>query len=158
MALLRPGDPFPTLTLPKVGGGTISLPDDLSGAYGVVLVNRGAWCPYCTAQLNAFRRASERLSALGIAVVSFSTDTEQAATELVEKNELPFPVGHSADPDKVAEAIGSFVNPDPKHLQSTGFVLDPDGAVVVSVYSSGAIGRLVPEDVAGLVEYVRQHA
>jgi hypothetical protein len=29
---------------------------------------------------------------------------------------------------------------------------------VVSVYSSGAIGRLVPEDVAGLVRYDRQHA
>ena len=34
----------------------------------------------------------------------------------------------------------------------------PHGKVVVSVYSSGAIGRLVPEDVAGLVRYVREHA
>jgi hypothetical protein len=39
------------------------------------------------------------------------------------------------------------------HLQSTGFVLDPDGNVLVSVYSSGAIG--VPGDVAGLVNYVK---
>jgi hypothetical protein len=30
--------------------------------------------------------------------------------------------------------------------------------VIVSVYSSGAIGRLVPEDVTGLVGYLRQHA
>jgi hypothetical protein len=29
---------------------------------------------------------------------------------------------------------------------------------VVSVYSSGAIGRLVPEDVIGLVRYLRDHA
>jgi hypothetical protein len=27
--------------------------------------------------------------------------------------------------------------------------------VVVSVYSSGAIGRLVPDDVAGLVNYIK---
>jgi hypothetical protein len=27
--------------------------------------------------------------------------------------------------------------------------------VIVSVYSSGAIGRLVPEDVAGLVDYLK---
>ena len=47
------------------------------------------------------------------------------------------------------------MNADPVYLQSTGFVLDPDGNVIVSVYSSGAIGRLVPEDVAGLVTYVR---
>jgi len=30
--------------------------------------------------------------------------------------------------------------------------------VIVSVYSSGAIGRLVPEDVLGLVGYLREHA
>src|SRR5205823_9668410 len=31
--------------------------------------------------------------------------------------------------------------------QSTGFVLDPTGYVVVRVYSCGAIGQLVPEGV-----------
>jgi len=30
-------------------------------------------------------------------------------------------------------------------------VLDPGGRVVVSVYSSGAIGRLIHQDVIGLV-------
>ena len=44
------------------------------------------------------------------------------------------------------------------YLQSTGFVLDPAGNVVVSVYSSGAIGRLVPDDVIGLVRYLREHS
>jgi hypothetical protein len=53
---------------------------------------------------------------------------------------------------------GAFVNPDPRYLQSTGFVLDPGGRVVVSVYSSGAIGRLVPDDALGLVRYLREHA
>jgi hypothetical protein len=37
------------------------------------------------------------------------------------------------------------------YLQSTGFVLAPAGNVKVSVYSSGVIGRLVPDDVTGLV-------
>jgi hypothetical protein len=36
-------------------------------------------------------------------------------------------------------------------------VLDPQGKVIVSVYSSGAIGRLVPEDASGLVRYLREH-
>ena len=58
----------------------------------------------------------------------------------------------------LAAATGAFVDPAGGYLQSTGFVLDPTGRVVVSVYSSGAIGRLVPEDVAGLIRYVRDHA
>jgi hypothetical protein len=41
---------------------------------------------------------------------------------------------------------------------STGFVLDPGGRVIVSVYSSGAIDRLVPQDVIGLAGYLREHA
>jgi MFS family permease len=41
--------------------------------------------------------------------------------------------------------------------QSTGFVRNLEGKVVVSLYSSGAIGRLVPDNVAGLVRYIRGH-
>jgi hypothetical protein len=36
-------------------------------------------------------------------------------------------------------------------------LLDPGGRVIVSVYSSGAIGRLVPQDVIGLAGYLREH-
>ena len=57
----------------------------------------------------------------------------------------------------VSTGGGAFVNPDPPYLQSTGFVLDPGSRVIVSVYSSGAIGRLVPQDVAGLAGYLREH-
>jgi hypothetical protein len=68
------------------------------------------------------------------------------------------PVGHSADARPIAELTGAFVNGDATYLQSTGFLLDPAGRVVVSVSSSGAIGRLVPEDVLGLIRYLRERA
>jgi hypothetical protein len=87
-----------------------------------------------------------------------SVDDEPTTSALIDRYRLRFPVGHSADADAIHDAIGAFINEQPKHLQSTGFVLDPDGRVIVSVYSSGAIGRLVPDDVVGLVRYVREHA
>jgi NAD(P)-dependent dehydrogenase (short-subunit alcohol dehydrogenase family) len=34
----------------------------------------------------------------------------------------------------------------------------PAGGVVVSVYSSGAIGRLTADDVVGMIRYLRDHA
>jgi hypothetical protein len=49
------------------------------------------------------------------------------------------------------------VHPRRGNLESTGFVLRPGGAVIASVYSSLAIGRLVPEDVIGLIRYLREH-
>ncbi|MEV6374750.1 peroxiredoxin family protein [Micromonospora musae] len=157
MSLLQPGEHFPALTLSLPGGESLRVPDALAGGFGVVLFYRGSWCPYCNAQLRAFQRSLGKLAELGVKVVAVSVDDEATTKQTIAEHGLEFPVGHSADPDAFAEATGAFVNDDPRYLQSTGFVLDPEGKVVVSVYSSGAIGRLVPEDVAGLVRYLREH-
>jgi peroxiredoxin len=157
MPLLNPGDPFPQLTISTTGGQALTLPDAFAGDFAVVLFYRGSWCPYCNAQLRAFERTSQTLADNGIRVAALSVDDQETAAALVEKHKLTFPVGYGADARAVAGLTGAFVNPDPVYLQSTGFVLDPSGKVVVSVYSSGAIGRLVPDDVTGLVRYLREH-
>ena len=64
----------------------------------------------------------------------------------------------SKPPRAIAAATGAYLNEDPLYLQTTGFVLAPDGTVVNAVYSSAAIGRLVPEDVVGLVSYIKSKA
>ena len=158
MALLHPGDKFPALTVAQVGGGSLQLPDALDGQFGVVLFYRGAWCPYCNAQLRAFQRAKADLAEVGAQVVALSVDDEATTAGLIAQGGLEFGVGYGADARAVAEATGAFVNDDPLFLQSTGFVLTPAGQVAVGVYSTGAIGRLVPEDVIGLIGYVRSHA
>ena len=158
MPLLNPGDPFPRLTITTTDDQTLILPDALAGDFGVVLFYRGSWCPYCNAQLRAFERASQALAETGIRVAALSVDDKETTAALVAKHHLTFPVGYGADAHAVAALTGAFVNQDPVYLQSTGFVLDPAGNVVVSVYSSGAIGRLVPDDVTGLVRYLREHA
>jgi peroxiredoxin len=155
--LLHPGDQFPALTLALTGGATLRLPDDLAGHFSVILFYRGSWCPYCNAQLRAFQRSLDRFADFGILVAALSVDDEATTKNLVAKHGLQFPVGHSADAHAVAAATGAFVNDDPAYLQSTGFILDPSSRVIVSVYSSGAIGRLVPDDIIGLVRYLREH-
>ena len=158
MSRLRNGQLFPSLEVPAAGGGAISLPDDLAGSYGVVLIYRGSWGPYCNAQLATFSRAHGALTGLGVKVVALSVDGEETSAALAAKHKLGFPVGHGADAGKVAAATGAYVNDDPHYLQSTGFVLSPDGTVRVAVYSSDAIGRLVADDVAGYIRYLIEHA
>jgi len=158
MSLLHPGDTFPQLTLNIPGAQTIQVPGWFAGQFGVLLFNRGAWCPYCTAQLRAFQRAGDSLTQAGIQVAALWVDDEKTTAEFTAKQGLTFPLGHSADARAVAALTGAFVNEDPLYLQSTGFVLDPRGTVIVSVYSSGAIGRLVPDDVIGLARYLRENA
>ena len=158
MLLLHPGDPFPELSLALPGGQTVTVPEAFGGEFGVILFYRGSWCPYCNAQLRAFQRAADGLAKDGIRIAALSVDDETTTAELTAKHHLTFPVAYGVDARAIAELTGAFVNPDPVYLQSTGFVLDPAGKVVVSVYSSGAIGRLMPEDVGGLVRYLREHA
>jgi peroxiredoxin len=158
MTHLQNGQIFPAFDVPAVGGGTISIPQSLRGSYGVVLIYRGAWCPYCQAQLAGFQRASEKLAATGIKVVALSVDDEATTAGTVEKHKLSFPVGHSADLDKVAAITGAYTNDSPRYLQTTDFLLAPDGKILNAVYSSGPLGRLVAEDVIGMVTYLKSKA
>jgi peroxiredoxin len=141
---LFPGEKFPRLAVNPTNAESLVLPDALEGHFGVVLFYRGSWCPYCNAQLRAFQRATESLAEVDARVVALSVDDQSTTAELVSKLGLTFPVGYGADALAVAGATGAFVN--------------PAGRVVVSVYSSGAIGRLVPEDVVGMIRYLREHA
>jgi peroxiredoxin len=158
MTLLKPGDKFPSLTVTPPGEPALQVPEHFAGHFVVVLFYRGSWCPYCNAQLRAFQRAHDSLAGVDTKVVALSVDDEKTTQDLIAKHGLEFPVGHSADARAIAEATGAFLNDNPSYIQSTGFVLDPAGRVVVSVYSSGAIGRLVPEDVVGLIRYVHEQA
>lgn len=157
-SFLKNGDPFPAITADAVTGETIVVPEYLGGSYGVVLLYRGAWCPYCNAQLAAFSRAQDTLATLGVNVVAISADDATTSAATVEKYGIRFLVGHSANVDRIAAATGAYTNAEPKYFHTTGFVLDPAGRVIIAVYSSGAIGRLAPDDVAGFVRYVKSHA
>jgi hypothetical protein len=67
-------------------------------------------------------------------------------------------VGHSADAEQVASITGANTNDSPRYLQTTGFLLAPDGKILNAAYSSGPIGTLVAEDVVGMVTYLKSKA
>ncbi|HEY1452850.1 MAG TPA: redoxin domain-containing protein [Roseiarcus sp.] len=158
MPLLHNGDVFPKFEVHAVGDGTIALPDALAGSWSVVLIYRGAWCPFCNAQLAGFAAEKEALDRLGVKVIALSVDDEATSAATKTKNHFSFPVGHSADADAIAAATGAFVNPSPHFLQPAGFVLAPDGTVKAAAYATNAIGRVVAKDVVGFVGYMQSVA
>lgn len=151
MTLLHEGHRFPDLTVSLIDGKTATLPDVFAGQYGAVLFSRGASCRTCVEQMRAFQRSTERFEKAGIVVIALSTDDEATTAALASKYGLTYPLGHSADPVSVSDATGAFVTLEPPQLQSTGFVIDPNGRVSLSLYSCGAVGQLLPDDVLELV-------
>ena len=149
--MLPNGSPFPHLSLPTTGGDELLLPAATQGRYGVVLVYRGAWCPYCVGQLRSFATRHNQLQAEGISTVALSADSRDTARQTVLDLHIPFPVACEADVPEVSRALECYTDPDVTFFQSTGFVLDPGGNVLLALYSSGPIGRLGPSDVVGFV-------
>jgi peroxiredoxin len=157
----RNGEIFPHVEIPAVGGGVLDLPRDLGGSFGVVLIYRGHWCPFCNEQMAAFASASESLAKEGIEVVAFSVDDEATTKEFIAKHGIPFKMGHSARVETIVEATGAYESEAPTRghfLETTGFVLAPDGTIINATYSSRAIGRLVPGDVIRLVAFLKSLA
>ena len=154
---LQPGDLFPGLEM-NLPDQTLHLPADVAGGTPSSCSTAG---PGARTATPSWPRSSApfRSSRTPVSGSSrYPSTMRRPRRALVAKRGLTFPVGHGARAPAVAAVTGAFLNQDPLYLQSTGFVLDPKSRVVVSVYSSGAIGRLVPEDVLGLVRRHGAHA
>jgi peroxiredoxin len=108
--------------------------------------------------LAAFERAQDKLREEGISVVAASTDPLEKATETVGEHSLTFPVGYGLPLTETAAALGAFYEDRRAFLQATGFVIKPDRTVAVAQYSSGPIGRLVWQDILGLVQFYKKQA
>jgi len=108
--------------------------------------------------LAAFEKARPKLEEEGIRVIAASTDPVDKATETVKKHALGFPVGYGLPLKETAATLGAFYEEKRGFLQATGFVVKPDWTIAVSQYSSGPIGRLVWQDVLGLVQFYKKQA
>lgn len=102
-----------------------------------------------------FQKHLSKLNQLDVGVVALSVDQEQDALKTVERHELEFPVLYGLNAQRIRNLLGAYIDEENEFLHATNFILR-DGQVIHSTYSSGPLGRLQAEHVAGLVEYYRQ--
>ncbi|MBI3827327.1 MAG: redoxin domain-containing protein [Candidatus Rokubacteria bacterium] len=107
-------------------------------------------------QLAAFEKAQDRLREEGITLVAASVDPLERARETVEKQSLTYPVGFGLPVKETAATFGAFYEERRGILHATGFVVKPDRTIAVAQYSSGPIGRLLWQDVLGLVQFYKK--
>lgn len=104
----------------------------------------------------AFQRALDRFREERISVLAASTDPLEKAQETVAEHSLTFPVGYGLPLKDTARALGAFYEPQRGVLHAAGFVVKPDRTIAVAQYSSGPIGRLVWQDILGLVQFYKK--
>ena len=88
-------------------------------------------------------------------VVAASTDPLDKAKEVAA--ELPFPVAYGVTHDQ-ADALGAWWEDRRGIIQPAEFLLDAQGKVRSSTYSSGPIGRVEAADVVKLINFYDKQA
>ena len=102
-----------------------------------------------------FGKQYAELQALGVKVVAASTDALDKAKEVAA--ELPFPVAYGVTRQQ-ADQIGAWWEDRRGIVQPSEFVLDAQGKVRSSTYSSGPIGRIEAADVVKLINFYDRQA
>ena len=109
--IAAPGDAMPDAQLLDPHGAPTTLAAAAGGHSAVVVLYRGAWCPYCNLALRAYQEdLVPYLDQQGIRLVAISPQKPDGSLSAQEKNELTFTV--LSDPgNQVATALGVLTAP-----------------------------------------------
>ena len=110
------GAPIPDAVLLDIDGSTTTLHAAIAGRSAVVVLYRGAWCPYCNLTLRTYQQTLlPRLAERGAVLVAISPQKPDGSLSMQEKNELAFPV--LSDPGNwIARALGALTQPSAEVL------------------------------------------
>jgi peroxiredoxin len=109
--IAKVGEVLPDAELLDVDGSSLSLGDALDGGFAVLVLYRGAWCPYCNIALRIYE--TEMLPALrerGVGLIAVSPQKPDGSLTMKEKHDLEYAV--LSDPGLViGAALGVLTEP-----------------------------------------------
>ena len=87
-------------------------------------------------------------------LLAASADSLEDATKTVKEKQLAFPVAYDLGAKDFSAKTGAFYD-EKGFVHATGFLINRTGKIIVASYSTGAIGRLTPQDCLGLITYLQ---
>jgi peroxiredoxin len=105
------GITIPDLALLDVNGSTTTLYQATAGRMSVLVLYRGAWCPYCNIALATYQaKLLPELTQRGVKLVAISPQQPDGSLSMQEKNDLAFTV--LSDPgNRLARFLGVLTQP-----------------------------------------------
>lgn len=139
------GQPLPTITVPRVGGGTLRIGGD--GRWQLTVVYRGAHCPLCRRYLKTLDGLLEQFAAIHTEVIAVSGDPREKAKAEAAEEGWRFPVGYDLTPAQM-RALGLYIS-DPRSPAETDrlfpepalFVVNPSGLLQIVDISNAPFAR-----------------
>jgi peroxiredoxin len=153
---LQAGSQFPSLSLPKVGGGDMKV--GANTGWQMLVVYRGKHCPQCKKYLKGLDGMLDDYRAAGVDVMVVSADPKtKAETEVVEEG-WRFPVGYDLSQDQMRK-LGLYIS-TPRSAEETDrpfaepglFLLNPEGKAQIIDISNAPWSR---PDLANILNAVK---
>ncbi len=130
---LKAGDKFPPFAMPSVDGAIVTSSDLLARGPLVLSFYRGAWCPFCSAELEALHESEPAIRAAGATLVAVTA--EVGGIPLAVKKQRGFKFDILCDPDNgVALEFGLVFRILPEMVQ----VFARDGTDFPLFYGNGS--------------------
>lgn len=152
-----PGTALPDAELLDVNGEVTTLARLRGGRPAVVVLYRGAWCPYCNIALRTYQaQLVPALDARGVALIAVSPQKPDGSMSAVEVNELTFTV--ASDPaNQLAVALGVETRPSAEALAGQQLI----GLDLATRNTDGRTNLPMPTvvvlDAAGVIWWIDVH-
>ncbi len=161
---LASGSRLPDITLPLVGGGSVTLGTPRkAGHWHLVFVYRGKHCPVCKRYLEQLQTLQDKFLAIGAEVVAVSGDPEGKAAAMADSSHLTFPVAYGLSIEQM-RALGLYIS-HPRSPEETDrpfaepglFAVNPQGRVQLIDISNTPFNRADPVELLDTVEWIQQN-
>ena len=152
---LDANDFFPELDIQLISGETLKLPEGFGEGYGVLLLYRGYWWPFCSRQLAGFQSSLSAYEEEQITVIAGAVDAVEKTKEFAEKVGVTFPVAWGMDAVEISRLTGAFYDKERAYIHPANFLVRPDKTIEVASYSTGPVGRFVAANVLDLVKFYK---
>lgn len=162
MTQIIPGQPFPELTLPKVGGGTLTLSKAQPGRMLMLDIYRGLHCPRCKAHLEQIASSLADFDAAAIDVAAASTDPADRAKQAASQWALSqIPLAYDLSIDQ-ARTLGlpvsqSISDKETSRFAEPGiFFIRDDGTLYGSIIQTFPFARPSAADLAEIGKIAKE--
>ncbi len=133
---LQAGTTMPQITLPRLGGGTVTTGTPEKGHdWQMVVVYRGKHCPLCTRYLKQLNQMQQDFYNTGVAIIAITADSQVQQAEHQEKMQVDLPLGHGLSIEQMQQ-LGLYIS-HPRSPQETDHPFPEPGLFVIN--SEGTI-------------------
>ena len=166
---LKAGESAPDFTCLNAFGARVTLSDQLKGGPVILAFYRGAWCPFCSIELNVLQRSLTHFKEYNASLIAITPQRPDKSKEQIEKAEYTFEVLSDLDnsvmksynlyfevPPELHELyknrfgfdITDYNGKDRLGLPVPGtFVIGQDGIILSAYAKTDYKMRMEPEDI-----------